>query len=105
MIRVGDRIFVKFNGAGEVSRYKGKAYIYESMENGIRYMTKPEMDLGYLLVEYRPNIHGRWIQTGVDKVGNVLFECNVCHNITINNGNFCSCCGSDMDMKPEECLE
>lgn len=104
MIRLGDKVFLKFNDRQELCKHKG-AYIYESMKNALRYMTTPERNMGYIVMEYRPVLHGRWIQCGTNSQGNCLFECTVCHKVSVGCGCFCSCCGSEMDMDPEEVIE
>lgn len=105
MITLGDKVFLKFDNTQQLCRSHGHPYLYESMENAFRNMTLYERNMGYIVMEYRPVLHGRWIQCGTDEHENCLFECTVCHKTFIDPGCFCSCCGSEMDMKPQNVIE
>ena len=105
MITLGDKVFLKFDNERQLCRTRGHPYLYQSMENAIKNTTQYERNMGYIIMEYRPVLHCRWIQVGVNCQGNTLFECNVCHKVSVGSGCFCSCCGSEMDMGPDEVVE
>lgn len=97
MIKNGDNVILKFNTYdGELSRYKGKAYVYESMENATRY----SYSHCETLVEYAPVKHARW-DLADDGDGVVCSECGVDFCLLIHetdNFNYCPRCGSKMDQ-------
>lgn len=92
MIKNGDNVILKFNTLdGELSRYKGKAYIYESMENATKYCYH-----NATLVEYAPVARGQWIEAehSMNK------QCSHCKMFSVNFSKkplpYCPYCGAKM---------
>ena len=58
MIKTGDPVWLKFNGnTGEIRRYNGKVYAYESLKNAQKALGPGERNA--VLMEYAPK--QRWI--------------------------------------------
>lgn len=105
MIKNGDNVILKFSTYdGELSRYKGKAYIYESMENATKYCYHNEE-----LVEYTPVKRGYW------KLHNVEGEffgiktlvpwacnCSICGRDGGEETPYCPWCGAEMEVNINE---
>lgn len=99
MIKKGDNVVLKFSTwDGELSRYKGKAYIYESMENAAKYCYHHEE-----LVEYTPVKRGHWIEDYVydsDPHDRIRYKCSECDLILDGVAQcftYCPNCGTKME--------
>lgn len=101
MIKKGDNVILKFSTwDGELSRYKGKAYIYESMENATKYCYHNEE-----LVEYTPVKRGHWIEDYVydpDPHDRIRYKCSECDLILDGVAQcftYCPNCGANMSKE------
>lgn len=100
MIKSGDNVILKFDSIdGELSRYKGKAYVYESMDTAVKYLKPGEKNA--LLLEYIPVKRGSW----KDATGSRII-CSHCGEYPLYDyfgrqqlSRYCSNCGARMNLE------